>query len=141
MRLGCWSDEGVSTIEVVLLTPVFLSFVLFIVAFGLVVDAKGTVNGAARDAARAGSLQRSSAEADRAAHAVADQRLAAACTRIRMTTDFQRPDLGSPALTGKYTVHIDCWVSLRAFSLIGIGETVQVSGDSLAPLDVYRRTS
>ena len=134
-------DEGVSTIEVVVLTPVFLSFVLFIVAFGLVVDAKGTVNGVARDAARAGSLERSSGQADFAAHAVADERLRRACTRIHMATNFRKPDFESPDLTGQYTVHIECWVSLRAFSLIGIGQTVRVDGDSLAPLDKYRRTS
>jgi Flp pilus assembly protein TadG len=128
-------DEGVSIIEVVLLTPVFLSFVLFIVAFGLVVDAKGTVNGAARDAARAGSLERSGGAADTAAADIARDRLRKTCSAFGLeqeNTDFRAG--------GQYGVLVTCTVSLRAFSLIGIGTSVTVTGKSVAPLDRFRRT-
>jgi hypothetical protein len=134
-RFRLRGDRGVSTIEVVLLTPLFLTFTLFIVAFGLVVDAQGQVNGVARDAARAGSLKRSSDRADQVAGEMARSQLLGKCTEIQVghpVHDF-RPG-------GMYSIRIDCTVSLNAFSLIGIG-SVTVHGQSVAPLDQFRRVS
>lgn len=135
-RLARHGDDGVSTIEVVLLTPVFLSFVLFIVAFGLVVDAKGTVNGAARDAARAGSLERSLDDADKAAESVTTERLRKTCSGFRLTHGHTTYEAG-----GQYGVQVTCTVSLRPFSLIGIATSVDVQGESVAPLDKFRRVA
>ena len=72
-------DRGLSTIEVVILAPVIILFVLILVAFGQLVDGRGAVDGAARDAARAGSLQRSGSAALEQATTVAQDDLAGTC--------------------------------------------------------------
>ena len=51
-------DRGLSTIEVVILAPVMILFILVLVAFGQLVDGRGAIDGAARDAARAGWIPR-----------------------------------------------------------------------------------
>ena len=51
-------DRGLSTVEVVILAPVMIMFILVLVAFGQLVDGRGALDGAARDAARAGSIQK-----------------------------------------------------------------------------------
>ena len=66
-------DRGLSAIEVVILAPVMILFILVLVAFGQMVEGRGAIDGAARDAARAGSLQwdvgNAMAEARKAAEA------------------------------------------------------------------------
>src|SRR3954470_20099510 len=66
-------ERGLSTIEVVILAPVMILFILVLVAFGQLVDGRGALDGAARDAARAGSIQKdhgtAMAEARKAAEA------------------------------------------------------------------------
>ena len=69
-------DAGISTIEVVILTPLIIFMVLIIVAFGILEDANGAVDDAASDAARAGSLERSQTDALAAAQAAATADLA-----------------------------------------------------------------
>jgi len=70
---GHGRDRGLSTIEVVILAPVMILFILVLVAFGQLVDGRGALDGAARDAARAGSIQKdpvtAMAEARKAAEA------------------------------------------------------------------------
>src|SRR5438067_13919183 len=73
-------DAGLSTIEVVILAPVIMLFILVIMAFGLLVDGRGSVDGAARDAARAGSLQRDEKSPMSQAQAAADADLSGTCS-------------------------------------------------------------
>ena len=67
------------TIEVVILAPVMILFILVLVAFGQLVDGRGAIDGAARDAARAGSLQKDqgTAMAEARKAAAADLRMSA----------------------------------------------------------------
>jgi hypothetical protein len=50
-------DAGVSTVELAFLAPAMVAMMVIIVGLGILVDTHGVVNEAARDAARAGSLQ------------------------------------------------------------------------------------
>lgn len=51
------------SLEMVLVTPIFVAFLLFLAGAGRMVDAKSQVDGAARDAARAASIARSAPSA------------------------------------------------------------------------------
>ncbi len=128
-------DAGLSTIEVVILAPLILLFILVIVAFGLLVDGRGSVDGAARDAARAGSLQRDEASAMSQAQAAADADLGDTCsgpvTVRKISTGFQAG--------GLFTVEVSCKV--RGLAMLGLNVPTQLTGRSSAPLDPYRRAA
>lgn len=132
---GRSGDEGLSTIEVVVLAPVLMLFILVLVGFGLLVDARGAIDGAARDAARAGSLQRDEASAMGQAQAAADADLGSTCSgpvSVRqMSAGFQAG--------GLFTVEVSCQV--RGLAMLGLNIGTQLTGRSTAPLDPYRRAS
>jgi hypothetical protein len=129
-------DRGISTIEVVILAPVMMLFILVLVAFGQMVDGRGGVDGAARDAARAGSLQRDSGSAMREARIAAEADLAGTCVSgtVRVATrpgnDF-RPG-------GFFAVDVSCEV--RGLGMLGLDIRTTMTGSSASPLDPYRRT-
>ena len=134
-RLSAGSDAGLSTIEVVVLAPVMLLFILVLVAFGLMVDGRGQIDGAARDAARAGSLQRDEAGAMRQARAAADADLGRTCTgavTVRKVSTGFRPG-------GLFTVTVSCRV--RGLSMLGLNVATELTGRSTAPLDPFRRAA
>jgi Flp pilus assembly protein TadG len=128
-------DEGLSTIEVVVLAPVLMLFVLVLVGFGLLVDARGAIDGAARDAARAGSLQRDRASAMSQAQLAAQADLGSTCSgpaNVRqMSAGFQAG--------GLFTIEVSCQV--RGLAMLGLDIGTQLTGRSTAPLDPYRRAS
>jgi len=128
-------DAGVSAVEMVILAPLMLMFVLLLVAFGLLVRAHSSLDGAARDAARAGSLQRNLGAATSAARdaAVADAANICAGGRVNVTTG------GSFVSGGMFTVHVSCEV--RALKWLGFKNlTTSVDATSAAPIDTFRRT-
>ncbi len=129
------SDAGLSTIEVVILAPVMMLFILVLVAFGLLVNGRGQIDGAARDAARAGSLQRTEGGAMQQARAAAKADLKSTCggavTVRKMSTGFQAG--------GLFTVEVSCRV--RGLSTLGLNVATKLTGRSTAPLDPYRRAA
>ncbi|MDJ0342479.1 TadE/TadG family type IV pilus assembly protein [Streptomyces sp. H10-C2] len=128
-------DEGVSTIEVVILAPVMFLFILVLVAFGQMVDGRGGVDGAARDAARAGSLQRDSGSAMREAKAAAEADLTGTCVEgsVRVATrpenDFRPGRL--------FAIDVTCEV--RGLAMLGLNIKTTMTGSAASPLDPYRR--
>jgi len=123
-------------VEVVVLVPVLFAFVLLIVAGGRLVMAQGEVDSAARDAARAASIARSWGEAQAAANqaVAATIALGGSCEPVSLTgTHF--------AAGGQVTVSLQCDISLSDLGLVGLQASVPIRGESVAPLDVYRRTS
>ncbi len=136
MRLtrGREDDAGLSTIEVVILAPVMMLFILVLVAFGLLVNGRGQVDGAARDAARAGSLQRDEVSAMRQARIAAVADLKGTCSGAvkvqKMSGGFQAG--------GLFTVEVTCQV--RGLAMLGLNVATHLTGRSTAPLDPFRRT-
>lgn len=130
-------EAGVSTIEVVLLAPVLIVFILFIVSLGLVVDAKGQAYGAARDAARAGALQRHYDAATRASQAAAAADLGNQCQGGPVLVHSPPASFAAGEL---FVVEVRCNVSLRGLNLLGLGPSKLVVARAAAPLDTYRRT-
>ncbi|CAG7639099.1 TadE/TadG family type IV pilus assembly protein [Actinacidiphila bryophytorum] len=128
------ADAGISTIEIVILAPLLILFILVLVAFGQLVDGRGALDGAARDAARAGSLQGERGAADRAALQAATDDLQGICEgAVHMTTD----GTDWTAQGGHYAVQLSCTV--RGLAVVGLSIPTTMSSQFAAPLDPYRR--
>ncbi len=120
-------------VEAVLLAPVILVFLLFIVGAARIAEAKGEVDGAARDAARAASIQREFGAAQSAASDAAAAGL-----------DCQ----GGPQVSlagsdwrqgGSVRVEVGCDVDLSSVSGFGFAPSIHMTGTSVVPLEQFRR--
>jgi Flp pilus assembly protein TadG len=123
-------------VEMVLMTPVMVAFLLLVVACGRYVMVRGEVEAASRDAARAASLARDPGDALTQANSTAQGSLSgdgATCTAVRLQGDF--------VAGGTVTAILSCRVKLNDLGLIGLHGSVGVSSSSAAPLDLYRRTT
>lgn len=121
-------------VEVVILTPVLMAFVMLIVAGGRYVAVRGDMEATARDAARAASLEREFGAAQSVAGVVVANSLDqdTRCSQTRVG--------GSFVAGGIVTVELDCRVSFDGLGLIGLPGSVGVNASSSAPIDCYRRT-
>ena len=119
-------------VEMVLVAPVLMAFVLFVVMCGRYVAVRGDIDAAARDAARAASLQTSWSQA----------RLAARST-VTQSLDSQTT-CAAPAITGPWepgstiTVELTCKVSYQGLGLLGVPGEATVKSSARVPLDPYR---
>jgi Flp pilus assembly protein TadG len=134
--MTAWQRErGSMSVEIVILAPVLIAFVLLVVAGGRLVARQGDVDSAARDAARAASIERAAGSAVTVARRVAAASLpaGAAC---------QPADVDTSSWTegGSVGVTIRCQVSYAGLGLIGLPGSARVEGSSLAPLEQLRRT-
>ncbi|MDA5144784.1 TadE/TadG family type IV pilus assembly protein [Streptomyces sp. AD681] len=129
------ADWGLSTIEVVILAPVMILFILVLVAFGQLVDGRGALDGAARDAARAGSIQKDHGTAIAEAKRAAEANLADVCSGpvsvVQKSAGFEPDTL--------FTVEVSCEV--RGLASIGLNIPTTLSATFSSPLDPYRRTA
>ncbi|GIH89629.1 TadE/TadG family type IV pilus assembly protein [Planobispora siamensis] len=123
-------ERGSLSAETVLLAPVFLLFLLFLVGAGRIVEAQGEVNGAARDAARAASVERTRSEAETAATEAAQDSLPDEC----------EPQVSLSGTTweegGQVRVEVSCSLDL---GFLGFGAAKEIRGDSVVPLEQFRR--
>ncbi|MER5975515.1 MULTISPECIES: TadE/TadG family type IV pilus assembly protein [unclassified Streptomyces] len=128
-------DRGLSTVEVVILAPVMILFILVLVAFGQLVDGRGAIDGAARDAARAGSIQKDRATALAEARKAARADLADVCSgpvSVIQTSPGFEPDT-------IFTIEVSCEV--RGLSMLGLNIPTTLSASFSSPLDPFRRTA
>jgi Flp pilus assembly protein TadG len=117
-------------VETVMLAPVFLLFLMFLVGAGRVVEAQGEVNGAARDAARAASVQRTLSAAKTAALGAARSALDAQCgPRVSLSGSDWREG-------GTVNAIVTCELNL---DFLGFGAARRMTGDSVVPLERFRR--
>jgi len=129
-------DDGFSSAEFVLMTPVFLTVLVFIAAVGRIATANGQVEGAAREGARAASLERSAPAAQTAAERAARENLAGegitcGSVVVRVVTTAFRPG-------GNVRVEVRCTTSLRGLGLSGFPGSKTISGSAVAPLERFR---
>ncbi|MGV9596541.1 TadE/TadG family type IV pilus assembly protein [Streptosporangium sandarakinum] len=129
-RYGRRGERGSLTAETVLLAPVFLLFLLLLVGAGRLVEAQGEVNGAARDAARAASVERSFADAESAAEQAARDSLSGQC-EPQVSLEGSRWEMG-----GRVRAAVTCSLDL---SFLGFGAAKEIKGDSVVPLEEFRR--
>jgi Flp pilus assembly protein TadG len=123
------------SLEMVIVTPIFIAFLLFLAGAGRMVDAKSQVDGAARDAARAASIARSAGSA---------QSLAAETAAAGMRgTDWcsggpsVQTDVSNWGPGGRVGVTVTCDVDLGDLAFIGLPGTKRLRGHAIAPVDTF----
>lgn len=134
-------EHGMSALEVVLLAPLVIGFIMVLVCFGVLVNARGDVQGAARDAARAGSLQRDYKAALAAATSAAAADLGGVCSggsQVDEVDPVSEVSSQSFVSGGLYTIQVTCTVSLSGLDWFDLGDRT-ITAYSTAPLDTYRR--
>jgi Flp pilus assembly protein TadG len=123
-------------IELVLLVPVLVAVMLLVIGAGRYIDRQGDVEAAAREAARAASYERDFGSAQSAAQHAASQSLPSEVSCVPVDLSGSNFEAG-----GMVRVRITCRVDLSELGFTGFPGSVQISGDSAAPLDQWRRTS
>ncbi|WP_235206597.1 MULTISPECIES: TadE family protein [Actinomadura] len=128
-------DRGSMSLEMVLVTPIFVAFLLFLAGAGRMVDAKSQVDGAARDAARAASIARSapSAQSLAADTAAAGMRGTEWCTGGPSV----QTDVSAWGPGGRVGVTITCDVDLGDLAFIGLPGSKRLQGHAVAPVDTF----
>ncbi|NUR58084.1 MAG: hypothetical protein HOV87_05215 [Catenulispora sp.] len=124
-------DAGVSSVEVVLLTPLIVLTILIIVSLGVMVNVRSEVAGAARDAARAGSLQGGGDDAAKQAKLAAAADLGDRCgDTATVDSVYVPPTTGGG---GYYRVTVSCTVDMSGFGVFGAHQTFTKTFN--APID------
>ncbi|GAB3678672.1 TadE/TadG family type IV pilus assembly protein [Angustibacter aerolatus] len=134
------SDGGSMSVELVLMTPVLVLFLLVVVACGRYVNVRGELQATSRDAVRAASIARSQGEAVAAAQAAVRD---AAPTRTRCSQPTVNGSWApvAPDELRTVSVTLTCKVSYGDLGIPGLGGSHDLRATSTAPLDVYRRTT
>jgi Flp pilus assembly protein TadG len=132
-------QDGSVTLELAVVTPALLLILLLVIAAGRFSSAHGQTEEAARDAARAASLDRDRSTAQVSAEAaarasLADQDLSCAALSVSISGDYDRP-AGTPAAV---TATVGCQVSLRDLAALPVPGSRLVSASYTSVLDTYR---
>lgn len=130
------NESGSAALEMVIMAPVMIMFLLFIVGLGRMSQARQEVNSAAYEAARAASLQRntgaSAADGREAALRTLGDR-GMSCTSLNVGVDVSsyRPD-------GRVTATVTCVASLGDLALSGLPGSKTFRATAVVPIEQYR---
>jgi len=130
-RAGRRDERGSMAVEVVILAPVLVAFVMLVVAGGRYVAVQGDMQAAARDAARAAAFEDTRGQAEQAARSTVAASLDGSDCSVGFTADW-RPD-------GSVSVELRCRVPYDDLGLIGLPGSVTIDTESHVRLDPYRR--
>ncbi len=128
--------QGSATVEIALLAPVLILFVLFSVAAGRLVLARQEVDSAAADAARAASVANSVPLAIEAATSAATSDLSThgvACSPLNAVVET-----GAFIPGGVVSVRVSCTASLAGLSLLAVPGSETLTASASSPIDRYR---
>ena len=132
----CDHERGSATVELVILTPVLILFLLLYLGFGRVTRAEQLVDDAAAQAARAATLNYTSpggataAAEQAAAQALTESGLACASDQVTVDTADDRPG-------GSITVHLACHTDLSQVIAAGFPGSTTLTASSTSPIDPY----
>lgn len=134
------ADHGSAALELVILAPILLGLLGLVIAAGRTTVAQGSVDAAARDAARQASiaLTPSAAEAAGQVTAIAALRQDGLDCRpvvVIDTSQFTSVPVGSPA---SVTAEVSCTVPLANLALPGLPGSARLHASFTSPLDTYR---
>lgn len=135
------SDErGSMTLELAVLAPALLLLVGLLIVGGRVAIATGSVDAAARDAARTASIARTPDQARAQATSTATGILAAqglrcATTTVEVGTSGFAVPVGQPA---QVSATVTCRVDLADLALPGLPGSRTVTAAATSPIDTYR---
>ena len=129
-------ERGSAPVELVILTPVLILFLLLYFGFGRITRAEQLVDDAAAQAARAATLDYANPGlASSAAQQAAAQSLFAgglACSSDQVTVDT-----GNDRPGGSITVQLSCRADLSQAVAAGLPGSVVLTASSTSPIDVY----
>jgi Flp pilus assembly protein TadG len=129
-------ERGSAPVELVILTPVLILFLLLYLGFGRISRAEQLVDDAAAQAARAATLdyvnpgQAAAAAQQAAAQALSAGGLACASEQVSVDTGNDRPG-------GSITVHLACNADLSQAVAAGLPGSLTLTASSTSPIDVY----
>lgn len=132
-------EAGGAAVELTLIAPVLILLLLLVVELGRLGVARGDVDGAARDAARAASLRRSTSAAVASARSAAQDTLAA-----RGVTCRNGPGVAVHTGPGGFApgswvaVDVACTVDLSELSLLRVPGAKTMSARFVSSIDTYR---
>ncbi|MFJ8015007.1 TadE family protein [Streptomyces sp. NPDC096339] len=134
-------ERGSLSLEAVMLFPALIMVLLLVVAFGRVTSSHNAVDTAARNAARAASLERNGGAASSAGQATANrvlgqQGLRCNSTSVSISTGGFSARIGERAST---TVTVTCVVNLSDIALPGLPGAKTLTGSFTSPIDSYRQ--
>ncbi|WP_322936907.1 TadE/TadG family type IV pilus assembly protein [Nocardioides bizhenqiangii] len=130
-RLRRFDERGSMAVELVILAPILMMFVMLVVAGGRYVSVEGDIQAAARDAARAASLEDSRGEAEQAAWST----YRASLDGSDCNYAFLSPDYGPD---GTVSIRLTCKVPYGDLGLLGLPGHVEIDAESHVRLDPYR---
>lgn len=126
-------ERGGATVELVVLTPALIFLLLVVIAGSRLVDTRGDLDSAARDAARAASLTASPSAAEQAASGAAHAALGerpGRCATSRVEVEVARFAPG-----GTVAVTVSCTIGLADLGLPGLPGQRTVRSRAVAPID------
>jgi Flp pilus assembly protein TadG len=127
-------DRGSVAVEVVLVAPLLIVLLVLVAGLGRIAHARGEVDGAAADAARSASLQRTPDAAQRAGEEAARAYLGPrACRQLDVTIDTARLQPG-----GDVAARVQCEASLAGLGVSGLPGSRSFTATAVAPIDTYR---
>ena len=134
------ADDGNAALELVILAPVLLALLGLVIAAGRMSIAQGSVDAAARDAARQASISLTPAAATAAGQASARAALrqdGLDCWPVVLVnvSQFATTQPGEPAVV---TATVRCTVSLSDLALPGLPGSERLQAEFTSPLDIYR---
>ncbi|WP_435057674.1 TadE/TadG family type IV pilus assembly protein [Streptomyces sp. bgisy060] len=134
-------DCGALSLEAVILFPVLIMVLLLVVAFGRIGSADNAVDTAARNAARAASLERNGGSASTAGSQMArsilsQQGLECTSTSVSISTGGFSAAIGEPAST---TATVTCTVRLSDIGLPGLPGSKTLTSSFTSSIDSYRQ--
>jgi hypothetical protein len=134
------------SVELAVVAVPLVLLMLLVALGGRLVEARGAIDGAARDAARAASLARyPGSQGPLGATTLAEQAaagdLAGYCAGGNLGVTVANgtfPPLGQPAQLGdNVTVTVTCTINTSPFSLLGLHAAHTMTATAVAPLDPY----
>ena len=121
-----------------MVTPVLLAMLLLLIYAARVNRTQAELDGAARDAARAASIERDAATAASAAQDAASANLADA--GVNCTSFAVAADTGAFTPDGSVRVEVSCTVGLSDLGLLGVPASRTMRSSFTAPIDRLRGT-
>lgn len=132
-------QAGSAPLELVLVTVPMLALILFVVLAGRIVSARGTLDGAARDGARAAATARIASDAEAAGRAAVMANIASAglpCDATDVEVDTANFRAG-----GTVAVRLSCAVRVGDLGPLPLPGTRSIVSRSVAVVDVFRGAS
>lgn len=139
-RLAALRDRGSVTVEMVVLAPVLMLFILGVFFAGRYALAQQSVQAAAAEAARAASIARSADQAagsatGAASASLSNQDLRCATQSVAVDTSAFAQAPGTP---GMVSATVTCQVDMSDLAFPGIPGNRTLEATMTSPLDTYR---